>query len=115
MSRFSLNNRIISFYLSTLELEAHELHRNNMAVYLSEAVDGLGGFLIDFFVGGKSLDSEPESSGSTQSTRSGALANLRNQEDIRLFTGMFALQSLQRRYLLERCPIAKSSQPYLEV
>jgi len=112
MPRFSLKNQIILFYLSTLELEAHELHRNTMAAHLSGAVGDLGEFLIDLFVGGKSLDSELKSSESSQSS---ALVNLRNQEDIRLFTEIFVLQLLEQRYLLERRPIAKSSRLYLEI
>jgi len=84
----NLKNQIISFYLSTLTLEARELRRSTIAAYFSEAVDDLEEFLIGLFVGGKSLDSKSESS---ENTSSSALANLRNQEDTRLFAGMFVL------------------------
>jgi len=86
-----------------------------MAAYLLGAVDDLGEFLIDLFAGGKNLDPESKSSEFSQSTRSSALVNLHNQEDIRLFTGIFVLQLLEQRYLLKRRPIAKSSQLYLEI
>jgi len=79
-----------------------------MAAYLPEADDDLGEFLIDLFAGGKSLDPESKFSEFSQSTRSSALVNLHNQEDIRLFTGIFVLQLFEQRYLLKRRPITRA-------
>ena len=105
MPCISLETRILSFYLHTLELEAHELAQETVAGFLSKSVADLNVHLINVF--SRDIVKFVSCPGSRASDRARSiefeLIRVHN-EDNQLFTGIFVLQLSQQRYLMGRCP-----------